>query len=403
MKKVKKNSAVSSGLKFDYPYSMLVGPGAEFIGGRIIDIFRSWVYYFILTTFKIKSLLEKNDKKHKNNSNKILFVVRDWGVSTTLNVDIFESLSEYCGDNNVTLLKVLKYDKIVYDLNKELKSNNYSHIIFDTRVMLTKNGFFSAFRSLYDCCSMAKIIHDNNAVCLCGMTDFQPGYKLQAELLTSYGGLIICWPDISSGFFPLRHSRFVGPLFSPKSQKTITRLMNSDLSEIPKSDVVIMGANYEPRKSLVEKLVPWLQVNEIPYYINTRKDLEAISYLNVYRNAKISFNTNWVVNRTDRYHFVGRNFEIALTGSLLLTQSCHGLDLFLEEGRDYIGFNSFDDLVEKVNYYLSNEKERIAIATSGQKKVLDLFKINFVWNEVDKALRIHHLRKIGKNNSTECQ
>jgi len=388
-------------MKIERPYSMLVGPGAEFMGSKLLDIFRSWIYYFILITSSLGFNLRKvNDNEEgRIKSNKILFIVRDWGARTTLNIDISESLPEYCGNDNVVVLEVLKYDNIVHVLKETLKSNSFSHILLDTRVMLTRNGFFNVIRSLYDCRFMAKLIHDNNSVCLCGMTDFQPGYKLHGELLTSCGGLLISWGDEDTGAFPLRHPRFVGPVFTPKSKKTIKKLMSSSLDGIPKSDIAIMGGNYEPRKSLSDKLIVWLKSNKISHYVNTRKDLEAISYLNVYRNSKISFNTNWVVDRSDKYHLVARNFEITLAGSLLLTQKCYGLDLYLEEGKDYIAFDDFDELTKKIDYYLSHEKQRLKIAKSGQQKVLELFNTNFVWNEINKALRIHHLSKIKEAKS----
>jgi len=388
-------------MKIERPYSLLVGPGAEFEGNKLLDIFRSWVYNFVLMTFRVRFISRRttNDKQDKNQGNKVLFVVRDWGVRTTLNIDIAESLPEYCGAGNVTILEVLKYDNIVYAIEESLKSDDFSHIILDTRVMLAINGFVNVVKSLYNCCSIARLIYEHNAVFLCGMTDLQPGYKLHAELLTSYGGLAIGWSDRGSGFFKFRHKRFVGPLFAPKSQKTIKKLMNSSLDGIPKSDVAIVGGNYEPRKSLSDKLIVWLESNKISHYLNTRKDLEAFSYLNVFRNSKISFNTNWVAGRLDKYHFVGRNFEIALAGSLLLTQKCYGLDLYLEEGKDYIAFGDFDELTKKIDYYLSHEKERSRIAKSGQQKVLVLFNTNFVWNEINKGLRIHHLSEIKEAKS----
>jgi glycosyltransferase involved in cell wall biosynthesis len=380
---------------------MLVGPGAEFMGSKLLDIFRSWIYYFILITSYFERLMrrETDNKKNDKKEFKVLFVVRDWGVRTTLNIDIAESLPEYCGAGNVTILEVLKYDNIVYAIEESLKSDDFSHIILDTRVMLAINGFVNVVKSLYNCCSIARLSYEHNAVCLCGMTDLQPGYKLHAELLTSYGGLAIGWSDKSSGFFKFRHKRFVGPLFTPKSQKTIKKLMNSSLDGIPKSDVAIVGGDYEPRKSLVEKLDVWMKNNSILHYISTQKSLEPITYLNIFRNSKISFNTNWVVGRKDKYHFVGRNFEIALTGSLLLTQKCYGLDLYLEEGNDYIAFDDFDDLTKKIDYYLSHEKQRLKIAKSGQQKVLELFNTNFVWNEINKALRVHHLSEIKEAKS----
>jgi len=71
----------------------------------------------------------------------------------------------------------------------------------------------------------------------------------------------------------------------------------------------------------------------------------------------------------------------------------------LEEGKDYIAFGDFDELTKKIDYYLSHEKERSRIAKSGQQKVLVLFNTNFVWNEINKGLRIHHLSEIKEAKS----
>ena len=45
------------------------------------------------------------------------------------------------------------------------------------------------------------------------------------------------------------------------------------------------------------------------------------------------------------------------------------LPLYLEEGKDYVCFESEQELVEKCGYYLAHEEERREIAGNGYRKV----------------------------------
>ena len=40
--------------------------------------------------------------------------------------------------------------------------------------------------------------------------------------------------------------------------------------------------------------------------------------------------------------------------------------------KDYINFSSFSDLIEKINYYLSNDKKREEVASNGNYTCLKL-------------------------------
>jgi spore maturation protein CgeB len=47
-----------------------------------------------------------------------------------------------------------------------------------------------------------------------------------------------------------------------------------------------------------------------------------------------------------------------------------GLDLLFEDGKEIVYYDSFEDAIEKINYYSSNEVERLQIARNGYKKVV---------------------------------
>ena len=46
-----------------------------------------------------------------------------------------------------------------------------------------------------------------------------------------------------------------------------------------------------------------------------------------------------------------------------------GIDKIFKEGDDIIYFNNLNDCIEKINYFLENEKERLKISNNGYNKV----------------------------------
>lgn len=64
----------------------------------------------------------------------------------------------------------------------------------------------------------------------------------------------------------------------------------------------------------------------------------------------------------------GRLTSWAQGGGLLSNFQADFLDLFVP-GEDFVYYESKEDLLQKVDYYLSHEAERAAIAKSGHDKV----------------------------------
>lgn len=66
----------------------------------------------------------------------------------------------------------------------------------------------------------------------------------------------------------------------------------------------------------------------------------------------------------------GRVFEVPACGGFLLTQPAEDLHEYLEPGVDCATFESVDDLVDRVRYYLAHDNERRAIAERGYQRTL---------------------------------
>lgn len=66
----------------------------------------------------------------------------------------------------------------------------------------------------------------------------------------------------------------------------------------------------------------------------------------------------------------GRNFEVPGCGGFLMTGYADNLSDYYRIGEQLAVFDSDADLIEKVRYYLSHEKERQAIAQAGYQRTL---------------------------------
>lgn len=86
-----------------------------------------------------------------------------------------------------------------------------------------------------------------------------------------------------------------------------------------------------------------------------------------------------------------RVFEALMAGALLVTDRIgNGLaDLFVE-GTHYVGYDSPDEAVEKILYYLSHDEERQAIADQGHRLAMAKHSYDNRWAEIMSVLSGSH-------------
>ena len=84
-----------------------------------------------------------------------------------------------------------------------------------------------------------------------------------------------------------------------------------------------------------------------------------------------------------------RLFEVALAGGFqLIDMSLPDVEEYFDENTQFSGFRSDKECIDKLKFYLTNPKKRIAIARSAQKKALDdhlyLNRIQTIFSEISK-------------------
>ncbi len=99
----------------------------------------------------------------------------------------------------------------------------------------------------------------------------------------------------------------------------------------------------------------------------------------VFRNSKINLNISL---RSITSGIPLRCFEIMGAGGFLLTNYQADFDDCYVAGEDYVYFESIEDMMGKIEYYLSHEKERADIAQNGYRRTLNEHSYVLRWQEM---------------------
>lgn len=70
-----------------------------------------------------------------------------------------------------------------------------------------------------------------------------------------------------------------------------------------------------------------------------------------------------------RTQIKGRVFETILNGALLVEPVSDQTNLFFEPGKEFITYSTPEEAVEKINYYLKNDRERLEITRKAASKI----------------------------------
>ena len=133
-----------------------------------------------------------------------------------------------------------------------------------------------------------------------------------------------------------------------------------------KSKIKIWSGNYESNLNWLEKLLfgdPIL--NALVGHVWGKE------MFSVYGKSKIAFNLHIGESKNQAGNM--RMYEVTGMGALLLSDKKEDdQNLWINE-KEFVEYTSIDDAIEKINYYLRNEKERIEIAKAGQLRTHTMY------------------------------
>jgi hypothetical protein len=119
-------------------------------------------------------------------------------------------------------------------------------------------------------------------------------------------------------------------------------------------------------------------------------------YAEILRRSKISLNFSHGIPGC--HMLKGRVFEVLFSGTLLMESENAETSQYFTPMVDYVVFDSKQDLVDKVRYYLEHEDERQRIAYNGYMKATTEYNHDVFWNKV--MGKLEELNLIGSRVST---
>jgi spore maturation protein CgeB len=148
-------------------------------------------------------------------------------------------------------------------------------------------------------------------------------------------------------------------------------------------DIVFVGALHVNKMPLLAKVkkafgrrfvLRGLASPKKNLYFNVRhgvagwiKPLPFEDYVPMYRRAKIGLN----VHNRGKYTVGGyRLFELPANGAMQISDGGEYLSTFFEPDREIVGYDTGDELIDHLRYYLAHDAEREEIARAGYRRVL---------------------------------
>jgi spore maturation protein CgeB len=121
------------------------------------------------------------------------------------------------------------------------------------------------------------------------------------------------------------------------------------------------------RINLIKLVSEYIDVDHIP---NDEEYIEILSRSKVSLNFPESRRNNDYLNPEVTFGCNFRDFEIPLSGSMLMTQDSEELDYFYERDTEVITFGNETDMIDKARYYSSHYSEAEKIAKKGYKRAI---------------------------------
>ena len=119
------------------------------------------------------------------------------------------------------------------------------------------------------------------------------------------------------------------------------------------------------------------------YVIPNASNMGAADYLAetpyIFHDSKINLN---ITLRSIKSGIPLRCMEIMSCGGFLLTNFQSDFFKHFVAGEDFVYFESNDDMLQKIDYYLTHEKERASIAESGYQKVIKNHSYETIFQQI---------------------
>jgi spore maturation protein CgeB len=114
--------------------------------------------------------------------------------------------------------------------------------------------------------------------------------------------------------------------------------------------------------------------------------IRADEYVSLYRRARVGFN----IHNRGKYTIGNyRLFELPANGVMQISDGGEYLGRFFEPDREVVGYEELDEMIGKIDYYLTHESQRLEIALNGHSAVMMRHRFKMRMRELANLLTAH--------------
>ena len=303
------------------------------------------------------------------------------------------SAQEYLGVCAVRKIVVKKETKYITELIYNIKETGCSHYFYDPRT-----GSQMAIKGIWESLCTAAVFGFYGIIPIVYLTDISVRrHRAQGAVVSVLGGVAISFMSakIIKPIFP--HGRIVGPSLMPFSKLLLSQINNIlSINRFQRPvQVLFVGSLYEPRLSKLNRMKEQLSKEGITFVIKGRHSGgERISdndYWASLCEAQIVVTTADQIDHPDNdwafiNQLVYRNLEAMACGTLLIAPDVPGGRRYFSPGEHYVKYDTPDDAINEIMFYMNNKELGIDIADRGRAHASRLIGSKMFWASIDSGL-----------------
>jgi hypothetical protein len=307
--------------------------------------------------------------------------------------ELIWSAIEYLSEENVKKIEINKSSNYIKQIQNAISKNKPTHYIYDART-----GSQNWFLGLVQAFRISIIFQINGIIPICLLTDLPiRAWRTQCGVVSSKRGLVVSLmsPKDIISIFP--HERIIGPMTMPFSKKTGAMLKNlvNNKSINKRANIIFTGSLYEPRTTILNSINEGLmkrgfEIEMKGRNLGTTKFADEDYWTRLVNASIIITTSNQISTKDTDYthlpHLIYRYLEVPASGSLLIAPRVPSIERFFKQDEHFVSFETIEEAIDKIEFYLTHEKERVDLSKKGYEKAHSLINSNLYWIIIDAAL-----------------